>query len=80
MVDCLSTNADIVKIIIGQLLIVTYFWYIFDSDVVLKDMVVVSRHLEDLKQSLGLGTKVLSLDLDKMVLVLRQKSCLFQDL
>ena len=61
-----------------------------DSAVVLEDMVLVSRRLEDPKKSLGLGlglvTKVLGLGLglDKMVLVLvlvlRLKSCNFQDL
>ena len=60
------------------------------SAVVLEDMVLVSRRLEDPKKSLGLGlglvTKVLGLGLglDKMVLVLvfvlRLKSCNFQDL
>ena len=50
--------------------------------VVLEDMVLVSRRLEDLKKSLSPGIKVLVLGvgLDKKDLVLKQKSCLFQDL
>ena len=52
------------------------------SDVDLEDMVLVSRRLEDLNKILGLGAKVSSLGLDKMVLVFvfRQKYCSFQDL
>ena len=49
------------------------------SDVVLEDMFLVSRRLKDLNKSLGLGTIVLGLGRNKMVLVLRQQSCLFQD-
>jgi hypothetical protein len=54
------------------------------SAVVLEDMVLVSRRLEDLKKSLGLEQKVLGLGLglDRMVLilVLILTSCNFQDL
>ncbi len=50
------------------------------SAVVLEDMVLVSRRLEDLKKSLGLEQKVLGLGLDGMVLVFWLKSCNFQDL
>jgi hypothetical protein len=61
------------------------------SAVVVEDMVLVSRRLEDLKKSLGLGLEQkvlglgLGLGLDGMVLVLvlvlvlRLKSCNFQD-
>ena len=47
----------------------------FISAVVLEDMVLVSRRLEDLKKGLGLG-----LDRMVLVLVLRLKSRNFQDL
>jgi hypothetical protein len=56
------------------------------SAVVLEDMVLISRRLEDLKKSLDLGLeqKVLGLGLDGMVLILvlvfKLKSCNFQDL
>ena len=62
----------------------------FASAVVLEDMVLVSRRLEDLKKGLGLGLGLehrvlgLGLGLDRMVLVLvlvlRLKSRNFQDL
>ena len=47
----------------------------YHSAVVLEDMVLVSRRLEDLKKSLGLG-----LDRMVLILVLILKSCNFQDL
>ena len=55
---------------------------ISSSAVVLEDMVLVSRHLKDLKKGLSLEQKVLGLGLDRMVLVLvlRLKSRNFQDL
>jgi len=46
-------------------------------------MVLISRRLEAQargpKKGLGLATKILALGLDKMVLVLRIKSCNFQE-